>query len=85
MPTAEAVSPDGIQAIQAVLLAIVAAWVAVRTRQLDTASKAADKRAEAHRDYCEGLEKRVKKLEELTRRSKRGKRPPKRPPTRKRK
>jgi uncharacterized membrane protein YfcA len=67
---ADSISPDGIQAIQAVLLAVVAAWVAIRTRQLDHAAKKADERQTAHREYCEGLEKRVKALENAQRRLK---------------
>lgn len=54
---------DFIQALQAVALAGIAAWVAVRTRQLETVATRADERAEAERQRCDRLERRVKTLE----------------------
>lgn len=57
-------SPDTISALQAVAIAIVGGIVAVRIRKLDTEQRRARRAAREEKRRCDGLEKRVKELEE---------------------
>lgn len=54
---------DAIAAAQAVLLALIAAWVAVRTRQISASVRRAELRADREKERCDQLERRVKELE----------------------
>ncbi len=58
-----ALSTEEVQAIQAVALAGIAAWVAIRTRQIDATARAAETRAVEARRVAHALDERVGDLE----------------------
>lgn len=57
-------SPDAISALQAVAIAVIGGIVAVRIRKLDTEQRRAARLAREEKQRCDGLELRVKELEE---------------------
>lgn len=57
------VPPDAIGALQAVAIAIVAGYVALRTRKIDAVQKKAAARYRRERERCDKLEQRVDELE----------------------
>lgn len=54
---------DAISAGQAVALAAIAAWVAIRTRQIAASVRRAELRSKHEKERCDELERRVKQLE----------------------
>ena len=61
-------TPDAINALQAIALAIVAGFVALRTRRIDVQQRRARRQAREERERCNGLERRVVELEEKLKR-----------------
>lgn len=60
---ADSLATDIIQSCQAVALAAIAAYVAIRTRQIELAARAAERRADCEQKRTDELEVRVEKLE----------------------